>query len=359
MSRPKDIASVLGSAIGGNDEESTVTQFLESGFPPLNHASHAAWEGCFPVGRISEIAGPASAGKTALSTIAMISAQKAGGIACFMDHERSFQFTLAKKLGLDTSEGRFVYKKPNTFEQSIDIFHRVCSTVRDGKLIPKTAPICFVFDSLAAMVPQSVLTDAKGKERDAKDRNMNDNTALARATSAHFPAVSMLTEEYDVATIFLNQMRNKIGVMFGDPRKTTGGDAPEFYFAQRLWLSAKQIKKGTEVIGNEVTGKFVKNKVSRPFVSASWRFMFEEDGSGRFDQERSMIDFLEGEGILEQGSKAGTVIWEGKQRGRQELADMIRSANAFDQLKALLPKAYEPKIVESVPKMTEEAEKPG
>ena len=149
--------------------------------------------------------------------------------------------------------------------------------------------------------------------------------------------------------IFLNQIRTKIGVVFGDPRKTTGGDSPAYYFSQRIWLSAAQIKKGTDIIGMEVTGKFVKNKIARPFLEAKWRFMFQPDGTGRFDAERSLVDFLENEGSLEKG-KPGFVKWDGKEIGRDALANLIRAEGdaGFKKLKALLPKAYEPPVVAEV-----------
>lgn len=358
MSSPADIMKALAGVIGENDEEATVKQFLDSGFPPLNNASSAGWDGCIPVGRVIEIAGPPSAGKTAIATKAMAQAQAMGGVAGFNDHERSFSLTLAPRLGLDTTPGRFIYKKPKTFEESVAIFHLAVKTIRDKKLIKPDAPICWVFDSLAAMVPQSILTDSKGKERDATDRNMNDNTALARATSAHFPAIAMIAEEYNVAVIFLNQLRTKIGVMFGDPRKTTGGDSPAFYFSQRLWLSAAQIKAPSgEIIGMEVTGSFVKNKVARPFAKAKWRFMFQADGTGRFDAERSTVEFLNDQKLLAtvdpatgKEVKKGFVYWEGKQLTREQLARQIEAEGpaGFAKLKALLPPKYEPPVATEV-----------
>jgi protein RecA len=348
----------LTGVIGDNDEEATVKHYLDTGFPPLNNASASDWNGGLPVGRVIEIAGPPSSGKTAIATKAMAAAQAAGGVAGFMDHERSFSMGLAPKLGLDITPGRLIYKKPQTFEDSVAIFHLAVKTIRDKKLIAKDAPICWVFDSLAAMVPQSVLTDSKGKERDATDRNMNDNTALARATSAHFPAIAMIAEQYDVLVIFLNQIRTKIGVVFGDPRKTTGGDSPAFYFSQRLWLSAAQIQDSVtkEVIGMKVTGSFVKNKVARPFAKASWRFMFMPDGTGRFDAEGSLVDFLVDQKLLPtvkpdgKDCRKGYVMWDGKEVSRNALGKVIEAEGAagYNKLKALLPAKYEAPVVSEV-----------
>lgn len=342
------IAAALAGVIGDNDPEATVTQWLDSGFPPLNHSSGAKWDRGFPVGRVIEIAGPPSSGKTALATAAMASAQEAGGIAGFNDHERSFSLTLAPKLGLDPTPGRFVYKKPETFEQSVTIYHAAVQTIRQNKLIAPSAPICWVFDSLAAMVPNSVLYDDKGKPRDPKTRNMRDNVALASACSAHFPAIAQIAEDYNVCVIFLNQFRNKIGVTFGDPRKTTGGDSPAYYFSQRIWLSASQVKKGDEIVGQKVKASFVKNKVARPFAKAEWYFMFEEDGTGRFDREKSLIEFLAEQKILAAGTQ-GRVVWvDGKQYPKDTLAKAIRDTNAFGELVKLLPAHYEAPIVAEV-----------
>lgn len=344
MASADDIASALAGAIGANDDESTVRSFLSTGFPPLDFAASAKWDGGLPVGRIVEIAGPPSSGKTAIATAVMAAAQKRGGIAGFMDHERSFSTVLAPKLGLDVTPGRFVFKKPRTFEESITLCVKAATTVREKKLISADAPICWVFDSLASMVPQSALFDQKtGKEKDASDRTMNDNTALARATSAHMPAFAQWVEELDICAIFLNQVRTKIGVMYGDPRTTPGGDAPKFYASIRIMLGASVIKKGTDIIGSEVTASFIKNKVARPFQKADWRFMFQPDGTGRFDRERSLIEFLDANGCMEKG-RPGFVKFDGKQIGKEELARIIEKDGRFADLVALLPKIYEPEI---------------
>lgn len=369
MASAKDIAKALFGVIGENDDEATVKHWLDSGFPPLNNASSSSWNGCFPVGRMVEIAGPPSSGKTAIATAAMAAAQKLGGIAGFMDHERSFSLKLAPRLGLDTTPGRLVYRKPETFEQSIAIFATAVKTIRDKKLIAPDAPICWVWDSLAAMTPHALLYDDKGKPREIDKRNMKDKLELAVCTSTHFPSVAQISEDYGVCSIFLNQMRNKIGISFGDPRKTTGGDAPEFYFSQRLWLSAAQIKLGTDVIGMEVTGGFRKNKVNRPFQTAKWRFMFQPDGTGRFDRERSLVEFLNEQGLFEgegtkytnekgeeKSVKKGHVLWEGKQLGREALARQIEAEGdaGFAKIIKLLPPEYSPPVVAEVDISTDE-----
>lgn len=339
-----NIMEALADVIGENDEEATVTRFLDTGYPPLNEASTSDWDRGFPVGRLIEIAGPASSGKTAIATKVMIAAQKAGGIACFMDHEHSFSSRLAMNMGLVTDKA-WIYKKPDTFEESIAIFNKVVKTIREKELIAETAPIVWVFDSLAAMIPGSTLYDDKGELRDPSKLNMSDHLALAKATSTHFKVLAMMAEKYDVCVIVLNQLRSKIGVIYGDNNTTTGGNAPEFYYSQRLRLSAKKIKKPKidAPIGMEITGTFVKNKIAAPFKKATWRFMFQNDGSGHFDVERSLIEYLDENQLIERSGAPGSVKFEGKSINKETLARQIEAEGeaGFNKLKALLPKKSE------------------
>ena len=349
MASAAEIAKSLAGIIGKNDEESTVDTFLDTGYAPFNHALANRWDGGFAIRRIAELSGPPSAGKTAIATCAMASAQRMGGIAGFSDHERSFSQILAPNLGLDCKPGRFVYKMPRTFEESISLCVRAATHIRDKKLIAPEAPIAWVFDSLAQMVPQSALFDMKtGKDRDPSSRNMNDTTALARATSAHFPPFAQYVEELNICAIFLNQIRTKPGVVYGDPRYTPGGDAPKFAASQRVMLGASKIQKGkgaeAEVLGSEITAVCIKNKVSRPWLKATWRFMFQADGSGRFDVERSMIEFLESEKVLAT-AKPGYVLWEGVQKHKETLARLIEKEGKLKELMALLPAVYMPPVV--------------
>ena len=350
MASADDIAKAIFGAIGNNDEESTVSQFLDTGYPELNYALASRWDGGMPVGRVVEMFGPPSSGKTAISTRAMASAQKMGGIAAFMDHERSFSMTLAPNLGLDITPGRLIFKKPRTFEESLNQVIKLATVVREKKLIAKEAPICVVFDSLASMVPQSKLYDKDGKDRELDGYTMHDNTALARATSAALPAFNQMAEELSICAIFLNQMRLKPGVAYGDPTTTPGGEAPKFYSSVRIQLGAQKIAKGAgeakEIIGSQINARVIKNKVARPFLTASWRFVFQEDGSGKFDVTRSMIDFLLREKRLE---KSGNyIVWDGNKFYADALSAKIDKDGTYDQLLKLLPASYEPPVVASL-----------
>lgn len=349
MAGSKDIASAILDIVGENDEESTVKRFLDTGYPPFNHALSASKDGGLPCGRMIEIAGPPSSGKTAIATAAMADAQKKGGIAAFMDHERSFSLRLAPHLGLDVEAGTFIYKKPKTFEESLEICIKTVKAVRGRKIIPDEAPICWVFDSLAAMVPQSAYFDSNGKdEKDPSKRSMNDNTALARATSAHFPLLAQIAEDYNVCIIFLNQTRTNIGIMYGDKTTTPGGDASKFYFSVRVMLSAKKVVKGQgadkEVLGSMITANVIKNKVARPWQTSTWKFIFNKDGTGHFDVVGSMIDFLAENKIIKQSG--ARYEWKGKSLFRSQVIDTINENKEVDELLALMPKDYEPPTIE-------------
>lgn len=352
MSSPDEIAKALG-AMGMHDEESTVKTFLSTGYPELDHALSNGWEGSgLPVGRCVEIFGPESSGKTAIAGQAMIAAQQMGGFAGFNDHERSFQQYLSVAQGLDPHPGRFNFKKPKTFEDSLAHCVGISTALRHGNLIAPEAPICWVFDSLASMVPNSAMYDKNGKEKAPGDRSMHDNTALARATSAHFPAFAQHCDDLGICAIFLNQVRLNIGVVYGNPETTPGGKAPKFYFSQRIQLGSSKITKGdgadAVVLGSQIKAKVIKNKITRPFRTAEYRFEFREDGTGYFNVVRSTIDFLVREKIL---VKAGAYIqWtDGKKYYAGPLAEKLEAdPTGMDQLRALLPKIYEPEVVADI-----------
>lgn len=330
------IAKEMEALIGGNDEQTTVTHWLNTGYPPLNHVLSGRYDGGMPCGRIVEMFGPPSAGKTAISTEVMKAAQAAGGIAGFMDHERSFDQRLAVKAGLDTSPGRFIFKTPKTFEESIALCIKVGQHVRQKKLIDEHAPIAWVFDSLASMVP------AQKMEKDVDAYNMNDTTALARVTSAVFPAFAQWVEELGIMALFLNQMRTKPGVVYGDPTTTPGGDSPKFYASIRVQLGAKRLKKGDEILGQEIGCKVIKNKVARPFQTASWKFMFQPDGTGKFDTIGSLLDFMVANKLIE--ASGSRIQWDGKSLFRSQAIAIIEKEGRLGELIAMLPAHMEPHV---------------
>lgn len=334
MSKISGLGAALAGAIGENAERQGVTHWLDTGLPSLNKAISGRFEDGVPAGRIVEIFGPSSSGKTAIATRIMISAQLQGGVAAFFDHENSFEHEIANQFGLDTDDSDiWSYQVPDTFEDSMDKAKNFMRIVREFH--GPGVPCVIVFDSLASMVPMSAMVDSKGKEKDATTRNMNDNTALARATSAHFPALAKLASKHNVSLIFLNQMRTKIGVMYGDPTTTPGGDSPKYYSSVRIKLGAKIITKGEgakkQKVGQEVGAECIKNKVSYPFKKTSWNFMFGEVG---FDVEQAIADDLVSLGILE--VSGAYVVIDGKKMFKSQAGKYIRDNNKKEEMIAML-----------------------
>lgn len=326
----------------GIAKPSEPTQFLDTGFAPLNKAISGRLDGGLPVGRIVEVYGPPSSGKTAIATRAMAAAQQMGGFAIFQDHERAYAERQAARLGVNLAEN-YIYNQPRTLEESFEQFQMTCKTIREDKMIAPEAPICTVFDSIAAMIPQQMLKDFSAM-------NMNDMTALARVMSLNLKIVAVLAAEYNACAVFNNQIRLKPGVVYGDPTTTPGGNAMDFYASVRIALGASRLQRGkgeeVEIIGQQVTARCVKNKINRPFLKAKWQFRFREDGSGFFDAENSLIDFLVERRILEK-NPSGFITWtDGKKFYQDKLAEKIRSEGLTAELAALLPADAEVEVDE-------------
>lgn len=331
----------LMAAIGANDERQEVRQWLSTGVPELNKALSGNAELGLPVGRMVEIFGGSSCGKTFLATQLMIEAQRAGGIAAFSDHERSFDANLARSLGLNTDaqSGQWIYKRPQTFEESVEIAVKFCEVVRQKKLIADDAPLIWVFDSVAAMVPREKLYDEKGNRREVGDYNMRDKLALATATSQSYPMLAQFAEDNNMLVLLLNQIRMKPGVMFGDPTTTPGGNAAEFYCSARISLGKKQVTNGKtgaekKIVGNDVTAKVVKNKVSRPFETAAWRVTFVNHGA-MLDLPATILDHAVRAGVLDK--KSGYIEFDGKKYREKELRiHLTKDREALDKLSSQL-----------------------
>jgi len=328
------VADIIRGTIGENSEPTTVNMWLDTGFPPLNMALSGDYKGGMPAGRIVEMFGPESSGKTAIATKVMAKAQEFGGIAMFMDHERTFSPRLAEKLGLNLDPNHWVYQTPDTFEESVTLVMQACRAIREKEAIDKNAPIVVVFDSLASMIPQSKFS----KEID--QQGMNDSLALAKASSSVFPTMAGFAYKFNILFLVLNQEREKPGVVYGDPTTTPGGKAPKFYASIRIQLGRKRIieKSGEkQFAGQEITCKIIKNKCAKPFQEVTWNFMFDENGDGYFDFVGSMVDYLTAKGLL--AASGPRIQWtDGTKYFKKALIKKIVDEGIECELTALLPK---------------------
>ena len=258
--------------------------------------------GGYPKGRIIEIYGPESSGKTTLAIHAIAEAQKQGGIAAFIDAEHAFDRFYAEKLGVNTAE--LLISQPDNGEQALEIADNL---IRSGAID------IIVIDSVAALTPKSEI------EGDMGDSKVG---LQARLMSQAMRKLTATISKTNCCCIFINQLREKIGVMFGNPETTTGGNALKFYASVRIDIRRQsQIKDGDLASGNHVKVKVVKNKVAPPFRSTEFDIMFGE-GISKMGE---LVDIGVEKGIIKKSgawfSYNDTKIGQGRDNVKQLLAD--------------------------------------
>lgn len=307
-----------GSIMKLGDEKIENIEVIPTGSIALNVALGV---GGYPRGRVIEIYGPESSGKTTLAIHAIAEAQKAGGIAAFIDAEHAFDRFYAEKLGVDV-ENLWI-SQPDSGEQALEITEQ---------LIRSSAVDIVVIDSVAALTPKAELEGEMGDSKMGLQARLMSQ-ALRKLTAA--------ISKTNTTCIFINQLRDKIGVMFGSPETTTGGNALKFYASVRLDIrKSTPIKDGEEVKGNLTKVKVVKNKVAPPFRKAEFDIMFGE-GISRVGE---IVDLGTDLNIIKKSgswySYSDTKLGQGREAAKECLRDNPELAEElekliFDALKAV------------------------
>jgi len=262
--------------------------------------------GGFPRGRVIEIFGPESSGKTTLTLHAIAEAQKAGGVAAFIDAEHALDLTYAKKLGVQTDD--LLVSQPDTGEQALEIAETL---VRSGAID------VIVVDSVAALVPRAEIEGEMG------DSHMG---LQARLMSQALRKLTAAISKSQTTLIFINQIRMKIGVMFGNPETTTGGNALKFYSSVRLDIRRiESIKDGQDVTGSRVRVKVVKNKMAPPFKQAEFDIMFAEGIS----KSGELVDIGVEKRVVEKAGAWYSYKGERLGQGREAVRDFLKTNPAI------------------------------
>lgn len=268
--------------------------------------------GGYPRGRIVEIYGPESSGKTTLTLHAIAQAQKKGGIVAFIDAEHALDIQYAKKLGVKVED--LLVSQPDTGEQALEIAE---------SLVRSNAIDVIVIDSVAALVPKAEIEGEMG------DAQMG---AQARLMSQALRKLAALVNKSNTLLIFINQIRMKIGVMFGNPETTTGGNALKFYASVRLDIRRiGAIKAGEQIVGNRTRVKVVKNKVAPPFKEVEFDIVYGEGIS----KEGDLLDLAANSAIIDKSGSwftfGGERIGQGRENAKQYLKDNPQIAQTIEK----------------------------
>src|SRR3990172_3846267 len=292
----------------GEDTEAPPVAIIPSGSIGLDLALGV---GGYPRGRVIEVYGPESSGKTTLALHAIAEAQKAGGVAAFIDAEHALDVSYAKKLGVKAED--LLVSQPDTGEQALEVAEAL---VRSG------AVDIIVIDSVAALVPKAEIEGEMGDSLPGLQARLMSQ-AMRKLTAAISKSLTTI--------LFINQIRMKIGVMFGNPETTTGGTALKFYSSMRLDIrKIDNLKENQETVGSRVRVKVVKNKVAPPFKQAEFDIYFNQ-GISLFGE---LVDIGVEKGIIEKSgawySFNGTRIGQGRENAKEylknnaEISEIIR-----------------------------------
>ena len=325
-----------GSIMKMGDREAVPMEVIPTGSVALDIALGV---GGLPRGRVIEIYGPESSGKTTVALHAIANAQKLGGIAAFIDAEHALDPEYAKKLGVDIDA--LLVSQPDTGEQALEIMDML---VRSGALD------IIVVDSVAALVPRAEIEGEMG------DSHMG---LQARLMSQALRKMTGALSQSKTTAIFINQLRDKIGVFFGSPETTTGGKALKFYASVRMDVRRiETLKDGQEAVGNRTRVKIVKNKVSPPFKQAEFDIIY---GVG-ISREGSLIDMGVDLGIVKKSGAWFTYesdqLGQGKENARAFLIDNPDLANDIEaKIRAsYVPTEIDPALVAAVDEATADVE---
>ena len=297
-----------GSIMRLGDREISNTPSIPTGSISIDAALGV---GGLPRGRVAEIFGPESSGKTTLALHVIAEAQKTGGMAAFVDAEHALDALYAKALGVDTDN--LLVSQPDSGEQALEITE---------VLIRSAAVDVVVIDSVAALVPRAELDGEMG------DAQMG---LQARLMSQAMRKLTAITSKSNTCLVFINQIREKIGVMFGNPETTTGGRALKFYTSVRIDIRRiASIKDGDQIVGNRTRVKIVKNKVAPPFRQAEFDILY---GHG-ISKEGDLLDLAVAQNIIEKSgawySYGNERIGQGRENARRFLKENAKAASSIE-----------------------------
>lgn len=299
-----------GSIMKMGDEEIVETLVIPSGSIALNVALGV---GGYPRGRVIEIYGPESSGKTTLAIHAIAEAQKAGGVAAFIDAEHAFDRFYAEKLGVNIDE--LLISQPSSGEEALEITEQ---------LIRSSALDIVVIDSVAALTPKAELEGEMGDSRMGLQ---------ARLMSQALRKLTGTISKTNTTCMFINQLREKIGVMFGNPETTTGGNALKFYSSVRLDIRRiGALKDGENILGNQTRVKVVKNKVAPPFRKAEFDILYGE-GISRLGE---IVDLGSDLGVIKKSgswySYKETRLGQGREAAKASIKDNPELSEELEKL---------------------------